>query len=278
MRRAPTWGWALTAPVATDNGQPIVKTVRDEFCSGTRGGALESLQALLRGQYAGAAAGAADGARARPTTSRASCALNQWSFVDARSIKLARRRQAQAGLALRVPLRGHESQGAGPGLRRDARRRELPALRPGRARRDRRADHACAGDRLLPGRPLPAQPHLRGLQSRRAGPQGLRRHPLRTSPASAASSSTRRSASRRAPAPSTRITASRRTRFPFSTATLSDPLTGKDGLAVPRRRLRSQADRDQHLDRILAEGRLAAAHRSARPAGRGAARRTRAST
>src|SRR5216684_3387191 len=34
-------GLALSAPVATDNGQPIVKTVRDEFCSGTRGGALE---------------------------------------------------------------------------------------------------------------------------------------------------------------------------------------------------------------------------------------------
>ena len=34
-------GLGLTAPVATDNGQPIVKVVRDEFCSGTRGGAIE---------------------------------------------------------------------------------------------------------------------------------------------------------------------------------------------------------------------------------------------
>src|SRR5262249_42616854 len=37
-------GLALTAPVATDNGQPIVKTVRDEFVSGTRVGALEAFK------------------------------------------------------------------------------------------------------------------------------------------------------------------------------------------------------------------------------------------
>src|SRR5262245_32579030 len=37
-------GIALTAPVATDNGQPIAKTVRDEFCSGTRGGAVEAFK------------------------------------------------------------------------------------------------------------------------------------------------------------------------------------------------------------------------------------------
>src|SRR5262245_10669120 len=34
-------GLALTAPIATDNGQPIVRTVLDEFVSGTRAGALE---------------------------------------------------------------------------------------------------------------------------------------------------------------------------------------------------------------------------------------------
>ena len=34
-------GLGLTAPVATDNGQPITKTVREEFCSGTRVGNLE---------------------------------------------------------------------------------------------------------------------------------------------------------------------------------------------------------------------------------------------
>ena len=35
-------GLGLTAPVATENGRPIVQWVRDEFVSGTRGGALEA--------------------------------------------------------------------------------------------------------------------------------------------------------------------------------------------------------------------------------------------
>jgi len=37
-------GLGLTAPVATDNGQPIVQTVRDEFVSGTRAGLLEAFK------------------------------------------------------------------------------------------------------------------------------------------------------------------------------------------------------------------------------------------
>ena len=122
-------GLGLTAPVATDNGKAIVKAVRDEFCSGTRGGALESFRLSYED-------GDAREPRARLTvreraaTSRARrSAGRKWSFVDARH--QACRRQAQAGLALRVQLRGHQAQGAGPGVRRDARRRELPALRRG---------------------------------------------------------------------------------------------------------------------------------------------------
>src|SRR4029077_584655 len=37
-------GLGLTAPVATDSGQPITQTVREEWVSGTRGGALESFK------------------------------------------------------------------------------------------------------------------------------------------------------------------------------------------------------------------------------------------
>ncbi|MBV8413178.1 MAG: hypothetical protein JOY64_36530, partial [Alphaproteobacteria bacterium] len=37
-------GLGLTAPVATEEGKPIVQTVRDEFVSGTRGGALEAFR------------------------------------------------------------------------------------------------------------------------------------------------------------------------------------------------------------------------------------------
>jgi Alpha/beta hydrolase domain len=80
-------GLALTAPVATDNGQPIVKTVRDEFCSGTRGGALEVFKLSYE-------AATLEQPRARLTVRERAddepheLPLNQWSFVDARSIKL----------------------------------------------------------------------------------------------------------------------------------------------------------------------------------------------
>jgi hypothetical protein len=80
-------GLALTAPVATDGGQPIIKRVRDEFVSGTRGGALEAFKLSYE-------AANLDQTRARLTLrERASeepreLPLNQWSFVDSRSIKL----------------------------------------------------------------------------------------------------------------------------------------------------------------------------------------------
>jgi len=81
-------GLALTASVATDNGQPIVKTVRDEFCSGTRGGALEVFKLSYE-------ANTLEQPRARLTVRERAddepheLPLNQWSFVDARSIKLS---------------------------------------------------------------------------------------------------------------------------------------------------------------------------------------------
>jgi len=37
-------GLGLTAPVATDGGKPITKTVREEWVSGTRGGVLEAFK------------------------------------------------------------------------------------------------------------------------------------------------------------------------------------------------------------------------------------------
>ena len=81
-------GLALSAPVATDNGQPIVKTVRDEFCSGTRGGALEVFKLSYE-------ANTLEQPRVRLTVRERAddepheLPLNQWSFVDARSIKLS---------------------------------------------------------------------------------------------------------------------------------------------------------------------------------------------
>src|SRR5258708_559023 len=80
-------GLGLTAPVATDNGQPIVKVVRDEFCSGTRGGAIEvfklSYEATTQEQPRATLT-----VRERGDDEPRELPLNQWSFVDARSIKL----------------------------------------------------------------------------------------------------------------------------------------------------------------------------------------------
>ena len=81
-------GLGLTAPVVTDNGQPIVKTVRDEFCSGTRGGALEAFKLSYE-------AATLEQPRAQLTVRERAddepreLPLNQWSFVDGRSIKLS---------------------------------------------------------------------------------------------------------------------------------------------------------------------------------------------
>ena len=76
-------GIALTAPVATQNGKPITMTVRDEFCSGTRGGALEAFK--LSYEMA-----TADGARLTVREREADPRQEVgWTQVDARTIKLA---------------------------------------------------------------------------------------------------------------------------------------------------------------------------------------------
>ncbi len=80
-------GLALTAPVATDNGQPIVQTVREEWVSGTRIGILETFKLSHE-------AATLEQPRARLTVRERAddepreLPLNQWSFVDACSIKL----------------------------------------------------------------------------------------------------------------------------------------------------------------------------------------------
>ena len=80
-------GLALTAPLATDNGQPIVQTVREEFVSGTRVGVLEVFKLSYE-------AATLEQPRARLTVRERAAdeprelPLNQWSFVDGRSIKL----------------------------------------------------------------------------------------------------------------------------------------------------------------------------------------------
>lgn len=89
-------GLALTAPVATDNGQPIVQTVREEWVSGTRIGVLEAFKLSHE-------AATLEQPRARLTVRERAddepreLPLNQWSFVDARSIRLRDGTKAQPG-------------------------------------------------------------------------------------------------------------------------------------------------------------------------------------
>jgi hypothetical protein len=76
-------GLGLTAPVATDDGKPIVQTVRDEFVSGTRGGALE----MFRLSYEMATR---DGAKLTVRERQADAPQEvTWTAVDAKSIRLA---------------------------------------------------------------------------------------------------------------------------------------------------------------------------------------------
>jgi hypothetical protein len=81
-------GLGLTAPIATDNGEPIIQLVREEYCSGTRVGALEVFRLSHE-------AATLEQARARLTVrERAADApqeigVDRWSFVDGRSIGLS---------------------------------------------------------------------------------------------------------------------------------------------------------------------------------------------
>ena len=112
-------GLGLTAPVATDNGKPIVKTVREEFCSGTRVGNLEAFKLSYEApRWNRPRARLTVRERAGDEPQRAAAqpvVLRRWPFDQA-----ARGHQAQAGLSLRIPLRGQESQGAGWALPRRA--------------------------------------------------------------------------------------------------------------------------------------------------------------
>lgn len=80
-------GLGMQAPVATDNGEPIVQTIRDEFVSGTRLGVLETFKLSYE-------AASLDRSKARLTQREraADVALTvsaaDWSFIDSRSIRL----------------------------------------------------------------------------------------------------------------------------------------------------------------------------------------------
>ena len=74
-------GLSLSAPVATDNGRPIVQRIREEFVSGTRLGVLD----VLRLSHEAASSDATLTVRRTQTSERTPVAFE---FLDARSIRL----------------------------------------------------------------------------------------------------------------------------------------------------------------------------------------------
>ena len=77
----------LTPVVATDNGKPIVRTIRDELVSGTRGAARTTFRLTYP-------AASLDQAQARltmrraETDSRREVPASQWAYINAREIRL----------------------------------------------------------------------------------------------------------------------------------------------------------------------------------------------
>jgi hypothetical protein len=80
-------GLGLTAPVATNDGEPIIDMVREEFVSGTRVGNLDVFK-LSYEAASGDQVWARLSVRERAGDERRELPRSQWSFVDARSIKL----------------------------------------------------------------------------------------------------------------------------------------------------------------------------------------------
>ena len=80
-------GLGLTAPVALNNGQPIVQTLREEWVSGTRLGALEVFK-LSHESTSLDPAKALLTVRERADDPPGEVPAGDWSFVDGRSIRL----------------------------------------------------------------------------------------------------------------------------------------------------------------------------------------------
>ncbi len=78
-------GLGLDAPIATNNGAPIIRRIREEFISGTRGGALER----FRLSYETASLQPNDSRlTVRRTQTAPRHAVPAWEFVDSRTVRL----------------------------------------------------------------------------------------------------------------------------------------------------------------------------------------------
>ena len=220
-------GLALTAPVATDGGKPIVQTVREEWVSGTRVGVLETFKLSHE-------AATLEQPRARLTVRERAddepreLPLNQWSFVDARSIRLREGTQPKPGFLyeFHYEAKNPKVQGLGFAATRDVvswLRRAPEAVRA----TGRPITHALAIGFSQAGRYL--RNHIsegfnRDEQGRRVFDgihshiAGVGRVFFNTPFAQPARTNTQHEDH-----------GFPENEFPFSTATLGDPLTGKSG-------------------------------------------------
>lgn len=220
-------GLALTAPVATNNGQPIVQTVREEWVSGTRIGVLEAFKLSHE-------AATLEQPRARLTVRERAddepreLPLNQWSFVDARSIRLREGTQAKPGFLyeFHYEAKNPKVQGLGFAATRDVvswlRHSPEAAKATGRA-----MTHALAIGFSQAGRYLRnhvSEGFNRDEQGRRVF-DGIHSHiagvgrVFYNTPFAQPARTNTQHEDHGFP----------ENEFPFSTATLNDPLTGKSG-------------------------------------------------
>ncbi len=243
-----------------------------------------AVRAVARGREPRAGQGDAHRAapRERPAGAGAGRRVAVQGFAHAGDPDPGQRRRGPCGrLALRAPLPGQGSEGAGNRFRRDARPRLVPAPcgqgRPGQGQPGGQRHETGAGGGHFAERALSARLHRPRLQPGREPAQGIRRRAvahrrrgqgvprLRVRRAGA-----HQHAARGPPLPGECV--------PVFRGRDARPRHRTIGGAAARRRLRSAADRGQHVDRVLAEGRVAAAHR---PRGharrRAAARRPRVS-
>jgi hypothetical protein len=92
-------GLRISVPIATDGGKPIVETIRDEFQSGTRGPVVRAFKL----SYEAASTERSQSrltVRRREADARVEVPADEWRFTDARTIEILTRGNAGSGPAV----------------------------------------------------------------------------------------------------------------------------------------------------------------------------------
>ena len=252
-------------PVAMENGAPMVRRIREEFQVGKRRPAdLE----VVRLNYPTASTDRAKAqlfVRDRQTDQRTEVPTDQWEFASADSVRLLPKGTKFTTAAI-YELYYEATQSKVVGIGFAATRDVVSFLRHEKADDKGSGQSAqrtryppCARVRWLAGRALPAPLRRIGNEQGPARPQGVRRRLFahRGRRQGLCQPQLCGAGPHRHPARGPRLS---RELVPVLDRAHNRYVGRQDRLAAPRRRIRSADDRDQHLDRILAEGCLAAHH------------------